>query len=143
VSEAIKHDICATEKIKIQECIAFTFTGFFAPVDNGGVLNKAKAGQAIPVKWRILDARGTPVSDPASFVSLTSSQVACATLTGGSSEVEEYAAGSSGLQYLGDGNWQFNWKTPKSYAGQCRVMRLNLADEAGKASTRAANFQFK
>mgnify|MGYP003394120957 CR=1 FL=1 len=121
----------------------YTFTGFFAPVDNNGVLNKANAGQSIPVKWRLLDASGAAISDPASFVSLTSSQVSCATLNGGSDEVEEYTAGSSGLQYLGDGNWQFNWKTPKTYAGQCRVMRLNLADEAGKPTTRTANFQFK
>ncbi len=91
----------------------------------------------------MLDASGAPVSDTSSFVSITSSQVACSTLTGGTDEVEEYAAGNSGLQYLGEGNWQFNWKTPKSYVWQCRVMRLNLADEAGKTSTRTANFQFR
>ncbi len=46
----------------------------------------------------------------------------------------------SGLLYQGDGNWQYNWKTPKSYAGKCRIMRLNLADGA---IDRTANFQFK
>jgi hypothetical protein len=49
-------------------------------------------------------------------------------------------SGSSGLQYKGDGSWQFNWKTPTSYAGQCRVMRLNLADGV---SDRLAAFEFK
>ena len=53
--------------------------------------------------------------------------------------IETYS-GNSGLQYLGNGNWQFNWKTPKSYAGQCRVMRLNLADGI---TSRIAEFQFK
>jgi hypothetical protein len=40
---------------------------------------------------------------------------------------------------LGNGNWQYNWKTPKTYAGQCRVMQLNLSD----GSTHIANFKFK
>ena len=34
------------------------------PVDNAGVLNSAKAGRAIPLKWQILDARSNPVDDP-------------------------------------------------------------------------------
>jgi hypothetical protein len=38
--------------------------------------------------------------------------------------VEEYAAGSSGLQNLGDGYYQFNWKTPTSYAGSCKSIKL-------------------
>lgn len=121
----------------------YTFTGFFAPIDNNGILNQAKAGQTIAVKWRLVDAKGIPISNPASFVSLTSSQVSCSPLTGANDEVEEYSAGASGLQYLGDGNWQYNWKTPKNYTGQCRVLQLNLADQAGKPSTRTANFQFK
>jgi hypothetical protein len=34
--------------------VQYAFTGFFAPVDNVPVVNKANAGQAIPVKWRSL-----------------------------------------------------------------------------------------
>jgi hypothetical protein len=52
----------------------------------------------------------------------------------------EISTGSSGLQYLGDGTWQVNWKTLKSYAGQCRTMSLNLND--GGAG-RTAVFIFK
>jgi hypothetical protein len=47
--------------------------------------------------------------------------------------------GSSGLQYLGNGNWQENWKTLKGYAGTCRMMVLTLAD--GTQFT--AMFKFK
>jgi hypothetical protein len=73
---------------------------------------------------------GNPVSDPASFASITSASAAgaCAGLP---SDAVEIYAGESGLQYLGDGYWQFNWKTPKSYAGQCRTMTLTLNDHAG------------
>jgi hypothetical protein len=119
--------------------IAFTFAGFFAPVDNRPVLNMANAGQAIPVKWQ-LTLNGVPVSDPSSFVSLTSYNVNCGTLDGNpASAVEEYATGSSGLQYLGSGNWQFNWKTPKTYANTCRAMVLTLS----YGSTHIADFKFK
>ncbi len=116
------------------------FEGFFNPIDNPPTLNSAKAGQAIPVKWRVTGMDGQPVSDPESFVSITSYEVSCETFSGESaSAVDEYAAGSSGLQYLGDGWWQFNWRTPKTYAGHCRTMKLTLSDQ--KEYT--ANFSFK
>jgi hypothetical protein len=118
--------------------IGYNFTGFFSPIDNLPVVNKANAGQTIPVKWRITDYNGVGISDPASFVSLTSGSTTC--FPGDPIDVIETYSGSSGLQYLGDGNWQFNWKTPKSYAGQCRTMRLNLADGD---QDRIAHFQFK
>ena len=103
-------------------------------------MNNAKAGQAIPIKWRITDKNGLPISDPASFVSITSYGVSCSSFEGDpTSSVEEVAAGSSGLQYLGDGWWQYNWKTPKSYAAQCRVMKRTLDDK----SEHTASFSFK
>ncbi len=114
----------------------YTFSGFFAPIDNTAP-NAAKAGQTIPIKWRLTDANGLPISDPASFVSVTSTTTSSA-CSGTPDTVEEYA-GSSGLQYLGDGYWQFNWKTPKSYAGQCRTMRLTLGD----GTSHTAAFTFK
>ena len=118
--------------------LVYEFTGFFAPVDNPPTVNRANAGQTIPVKWRLTDQDGVPVSDPASFVSVTSGSTACD--PGDPIDTIETYSGSSGLQYHGDGNWQFNWQTPSSYAGQCRIMRLNLADgDTG----RTASFQFK
>ena len=117
----------------------YNFAGFFQPIDNG-ITNSANAGQTIPIKWRLTDASGVPISDPSSFVSVTSSATpgGC----GGSADAIETYAGSTatGLQYLGDGNWQFNWKTPKTYAGQCRTMSLNLKDGA---PGRTAGFIFK
>ena len=77
--------------------------------------NAAKAGQTIPIKWRLTNAIGTPISNPSSFVSITSSPTS-GSCSGTPDAIETYT-GSSGLQYLGDGNWQFNWKIPKSYAG--------------------------
>jgi hypothetical protein len=97
------------------------FDGFYSPVDNN-IVNEAKAGQTIPVKWRLTDINGAPISEPGSFVKLMSYGIACDTSTEISYDaIEEYAAGKSGLQYIGDGYWQFNWKTPKNYASTCRA----------------------
>jgi len=105
--------------------VTYTFYGFFAPIDNMPVVNSAKAGSAIPTKWRLTDANGNGISDPASFVSFTSYGVGCGEWeTATTDSVPEDYSGNSGLQYLGNGNWQFNWKTLKTYAGQCRVARV-------------------
>jgi hypothetical protein len=109
--------------------VAYTFAGFFSPVDNLPVINSAKAGSAIPTKWRLTDAAGNGISDAASFTSFTSYTVACgAWSTAITDPVPEDYSGNSGLQYLGNGNWQWNWKTPKDYVNQCRVARVTLND---------------
>lgn len=120
--------------------VRYAFEGFFSPIENPPAVNKANAGQAIPVKWRITDKDGNAISDPASFVSIKSYAVNCATFEGDPvNGVDESAAGSSGLQYLGDGWWQFNWKTIKTYKGQCRTMVFTLDDQ----SEHTAKFSFK
>lgn len=35
---------------------------------------------------------------------------------------------ASGLQYQGAGTWHYNWKTAKSWTGQCRDLLLTLSD---------------
>jgi hypothetical protein len=56
-------------------------------------------------------------SNPASFVNLSAASVTYGNwVANPDSAIEEYAAGNSGLQYQGNGNWQFNWKTPREYA---------------------------
>ena len=90
------------------------------------------------MKWRITDINGVGISSPTSFTSLTSGSTTCS--PSDPLDAIETFSGNSSLQYLGNGNWQFNWKTPKTYRGQCHVMSLNLAD--GNTS-RIAEFQFK
>jgi len=125
---------------KISHHAFYTFVGFDKPIENEPIVNSAKAGSSIPVKWQITEFDGTPVSDPASFKNLTSYSVNCGAFSVVlTDEVEEYSAGNSGLQYFEDGCWQFNWKTIKSYAGQCRIMVLKLAD----GSEHTAYFKFK
>jgi hypothetical protein len=108
--------------------ITFNFTGFSSPVDNNNVLNSAKAGQAIPLKWRLTDASGNPVTNLLSTdVKVTVASLNCSLGTT-TDQLEEYAAGSSGLQNLGNGYYQFNWKTPTNYANSCKTMTLDLGE---------------
>jgi hypothetical protein len=117
--------------------VTYRVSGFEQPIDNGNVVNTVKAGQTIPVKWTLTDFANAPVSDPVSFVSLTTSVVTCGSSTT-TDEIEVFSTGS-GLQYLGAGRWQFNWKTPKSQAG-CVSLRLNLT---GAPAALTASFKFR
>jgi len=105
---------------------AWDFQGFFGPVDNPTVLNKVKAGVAVPLKWRILNALNAPVTN------LSTASITVTTLDCESGEtvdqVEETAAGGSGLQNLGGGYYQLNWKTPKSYGKSWKTMQLDIGD---------------
>lgn len=115
---------------------AWNFVGFDQPVDNGSVLNRVKAGQAIPIKWRLLSATGAPVTN------LGAATITVAGFDCGSNwttdQIEETTAGASGLQNLGNGHYQMNWQSPKAYGGSCKTMRLNVGDGV----THDAKFQF-
>jgi hypothetical protein len=106
----------------------YQFSGFSEPIDMDST-NIAKAGRSVPVKWRLTDFSGAPVTDEASIVGLFSYTVSCGDLTGDPSDaIEEYASGRSGLQNLGNGYWQYNWSTPKAYANSCRAMYVSFSD---------------
>lgn len=107
----------------------YAFNGFRPPI-RMNVENSAAAPRTVPVKWNlVLSADGTPVSDPASFVAAKSYAVDCATQSGDpASAVIEKSPGKSGLRYQGRGNWMFNWKTDKSYAGTCRMFFVEFSD---------------
>jgi hypothetical protein len=116
----------ATSEDSCVSVIAYEFTGFSSPINGDGVLNQVKAGRPVPLKWRLTTTDGLPVTnlDPAD-VRVTVTELTCSV---GSTvdAVEEYSTGSSGLQNLGDGYYQWNWKTAKSYAGSCKTMTLSL-----------------
>ena len=133
------HD--ATTETETYVVSDYDFQGLFAPIDNPPAVNSSRAGQVIPVRWRISDSNGAGVDDPGSFVAVTTtSSGACNGLL---DSIEE-TAGSSGLIYLGDGRWQFNWKTPSSFAGHCRILQLRLFDGTPNGKVYAtAKFVFR
>jgi hypothetical protein len=114
-----------------------------SPVDNSSILNVAKASSAIPLKCQLLDANG-PVTNLSS-VNLSTASLTCSQ-TGNPDDIEVYAAGSSGLQNLGGGYYQFNWKSPTNYANSCKTLTLDLGkgkEANGNPITHKALFQFK
>jgi hypothetical protein len=102
--------------------VKYDFDGFYAPVDRPNTMNVSKAGQAIPLKWTLKNADGTPVTD---LVSVTIKTVAISCdQTVALDPVEEYAGSTSGLLNLGGGRYQYNWKTVSGYAGTCKSIAL-------------------
>jgi hypothetical protein len=108
----------ATQTITVK----YVFDGFYAPVDRPNTMNVSKAGQAIPLKWRLTDANGAPITNLAA-ITIRAKDQSCSLGTT-TDQLEEYAASESGLQNLGNGNYQFNWKTPTSYQGSCKSVEL-------------------
>lgn len=106
--------------------VRYTFTGFFSPVDNPPVVNTVRAGSAVPVKFSVggdlgqaILAAGSPTSRPVACLDSSPLDAVEQTLT----------AGSSSLQYdPTTGRYTYVWKTDKSWAGNCRLFVLSLAD---------------
>jgi hypothetical protein len=126
---------------------SYGFVGFLAPVDNNGILNVARAGRAIPLKWRLYDLGNNPVSNMSpAVVQVGSVSLSCGSGTVANDAIldSEYATGGSALQNQGGGAYQFNWSTPAGYAGTCRQLRLDLGERNpdGMPFYRTANFQF-
>jgi hypothetical protein len=112
---------------------AFNFTGFFTPVDNG-ILNSMKAGSAIPVKFSLGGNFGLGILWPG-FP--TSQPITCNGSTVDAVE-ETVTAGSSSLTYDSNtGQYNYIWKTTKSWTG-CRQLMIKLND----GSIHSADFQF-
>jgi hypothetical protein len=105
---------------------AWDFEGFDRPVDALPTLNQVKAGSAVPLKWRVLDASGTPETG-LSAASITVNTIDCTTAEG-IDQIEQALSLGSGLQNLGDGYYQLNWKTSKSWDGTCQAMQLDIGD---------------
>jgi hypothetical protein len=89
---------------------AWTLKGFYQPVDMNGVINKAKLGSTIPLKFEIF-AGSTELTDTAYVKSLTFvlDSAPAGTLT---DDIESYATGGTSLRYDSvAGQFIFNWKT--------------------------------
>ena len=116
--------------------VAWTFGGFFQPIDMTGV-NVAQAGSSIPVKFGIGGSFGLAIFAPGFPAS---AKVSCAS---GSPEdtIEQTAtAGQSGLSFdAGTGRYNYVWKTDKAWAGSCRALTVKLIDN----TVHTANFRFK
>jgi len=114
------------------------FSGFFSPVSNSPVLNTAKAGQSIPIKFSLggdwglsIMASGYPASQ----------QIGCPLSAGTSAITETVTAGDSALSYDPiTQTYTYVWKTEKAWANTCRRFTLVMGDNGH--TTRTADFSF-
>ena len=105
-----------------------SFVGFQTPVSDTQI-NVIKAGSAVPLIWQLFSAPNVPVTNltfcstpnpgpgacTAPWVNLGTIPAAC---SGDSTdETTIGASGNSGLQNMGNGLYQFNWKTVKGSKG--------------------------
>jgi hypothetical protein len=104
----------------------YRFSGFFRPVDNMPVINLAKAGSAIPVKFSLGGNMGLSIFDSGYPKSQVIGCDSAAPLDG----IEEtVAANVSGLSYdPSTGQYIYVWKTDKTWAGACRQLVVKLND---------------
>lgn len=114
----------------------WSFTGFFAPVDNSPVVNVVKAGSAIPVKFGLGGDRGLNIFANG-YPTAPAAPCAAGAPTDGLTEV--VSAGNSGLSYdATTGLYTYVWKTDKPWANTCRTLTLKFID----GTTKTASFQF-
>jgi hypothetical protein len=126
-----------TASASVSYRIAYAFQGFYQPIDNLPVLNRVRAGQAIPVKFGLggnfglnVLAAGSPAVQ----------QVGCSSGLPVDDVEETVAAGGSSLVYdAASGLYVYVWKTSPAFAGTCRTLLLTLND----GTTRTAAFQFR
>ena len=106
---------------------AYSFTGFFQPVDNG-LWNVAKAGSAIPVKFSLGGNLGLDILK-AGYP--TATFVPCPGASAATDAIEQtVTAGSSSLTYdTTAGQYVYVWKTNKAWAGKCVSFELGLNDD--------------
>jgi hypothetical protein len=126
----------AIDNVNLSSSPNYNFNGFFAPVDNPLVVNAAKAGSSIPVKFSLGGDQGLNI-----FVTTSpfSQKIECeeGSLT---DLLETTTAGNSSLSYdPATDQYTYIWKTEKSWKNSCRQLTLVLSD----GSQHTALFSFK
>lgn len=121
---------------------AATLSGFYPPVVAPSVAtNLAKASKTIPLTFYAETASG-PITD-LTTVNLTVTGVSCDSISTAVIAVEEYVAGPAvGLQNLGGGYYQYNWKTRRTDQNSCKTVTLALPDAYATSTNPVANFKF-
>jgi hypothetical protein len=125
-----------TSSVNVNYTVAYNFSGFFQPVDNGSVLNVVKAGSAVPVKFSLGGNFGLNIM---AANSPASGAVTCSSSEPPDAIEETVTAGGSSLSYDATTNqYTYVWKTDKAWANTCRQLHVKLTD----GTDHVADFKF-
>ena len=116
-----------TKVYRTYTVLAWNLSGFFSPVDMGGVLNTVKGGSTVPLKFELF-AGSTELTSTSAITSFKTAKVSCTTGAGTEDAIEIVSTGGTSLRYDTTGG-QFiqNWKTPTG-AGSCYSATMTAAD---------------
>jgi hypothetical protein len=118
--------------------LAWSLTGFYQPVDMGGVWNTVKGGSTVPFKFEVF-AGIVELTDPTVVQSFIATSVTCPASGILGDAIEFTTTGATSLRYdWTAGQFVNNWQTPKR-PGTCYQVTMTTQD----GSTLAANFLLK
>jgi hypothetical protein len=115
----------------------YDFNGFFAPVENPPVFNQFKAGRAVPIKFSLNGDRGMDIF-AAGYPQ--SEEISCEAADTVNNVKDTLNDNTSSLSY--DSivkQYNYVWKTEKSWSGTCRQLTIVLTD----GQPHLLNFMFK
>ena len=116
--------------------VRYDFFGFFSPIENPPLSNRVKAGQTIPLKFR-LKAGQNLISDLAALMNIESAKLAGCLPDRTGPPVDERE--SSAIHYDSvENQFVINWRTNKKWAYTCRKLIVTLND----GSVHMAYFEF-
>jgi probable HAF family extracellular repeat protein len=117
--------------------VAFTFSGFRAPVAGMPTYNAVRAGSAIPLKFSLGGNKGLAVF-AAGYPQVAA--IACQSGLPGAVLEETTTAGASALAYdPATDMYTYIWKTDRAWTGSCRQLTARFSD----GSEGRANFDFR
>lgn len=115
--------------------VPWSFSGFYRPVEMGGVWNTVKGGSTVPIKFQVFAGANELMDSSIVIQPLAATQTAC---SGGPTDtIELTATGGTSLRYGGD-HFIFNWKTPKM-PGYCYIITVRFTN----GGSLSANFALR
>lgn len=116
----------AADVVRTFTVLPWTVSGFYQPVDMGGVWNTVKNGSTVPLKFEVFAGSTELTSTSVVVQPLTATRSLCS--GGPTDDIELVATGGTALRYdTAAGQFIYNWQTPKN-AGFCYVVTITLTD---------------
>ena len=106
--------------------VRYHFAGFFKPIDNFPILNTVQAGSAVPIKFSLSGYQSLNIFE-ANYPK--SSVISCELSTSFDAIDGTVTDGGRGLFYNASlDQYNYVWKTDKTWAGSCRQLVVKLID---------------